>query len=84
MFENDTVSSIVDDFRNMSEQLRKKYCSLYSAQISNHLRRYFRKLASIDIYSEDDPADIHPEIFAVAKLLLETNTNQNRRKKPAE
>jgi len=41
--------------------------------ISGHLRRYFKKLARIEVYSEDDPADIHGEFVAIAKLLLEAS-----------
>jgi hypothetical protein len=55
--------------------LRKKYCTYYSAKISGHLRKYFRKLAKIDIYVEEDPADISPAFVAISKLLIEANNN---------
>jgi hypothetical protein len=65
----------VDDYKSLCEMLRKKYCTYYSAKISGHLRKYFRKLAKIDIYVEEDPADISPAFVAISKLLIEANNN---------
>ena len=33
------------------------------------------------MHCEDDPADIHPEFVAIAKLLMEANNNQVKGKK---
>lgn len=73
-FEVESIMTIADDYKTLCDQLRKNFCTYYSGKISNHLRRYFKKLAKIDIYSVDDPADIHPEFVAIAKLLLEANS----------
>jgi hypothetical protein len=38
----------------------------------------------IDPQCEDDPADIHPEFVMIAKLIIEANQNQMKKKKNAE
>lgn len=45
------------------------------------MRKYFRRLSQVDIYLEEDPADIHPEFVTIAKLLIEANNNHTKKKK---
>ena len=33
-FEADVISTVCDDFKTLVEQLRKRYCTLYSTQIN--------------------------------------------------
>lgn len=73
-FEADVIQPVCEDFKGLVEQLRKRYCTLYSSRIGRQTRRYFRALAKVS----SEPVDIHPEFVKVCTLFLEANQAQKR------
>lgn len=73
-FEADVISPVCDDFKKLVEQLRKRFCTLYSAQINRLTRSYFRQLAKVT----DEPVGVHAEFAKICKLVLEANSAQKQ------
>ena len=55
-FEQEILNGIVDSYKVLCENLRKRYCILYSCEVNKLLRKYFRDLIEV----KEEPADIHP------------------------
>ena len=60
-FETEILSPIIDDFKNLIERLRKRYCIYYSSQINRKMRLYFRELVQVT----EEPVDIQPEFLNI-------------------
>ena len=68
-FEAEVLNGVIESYKSLCEQLRKKYCTLYSGEINKLLRKYFRDLMKV----KEEPADIHPEFVKITKLIIEAN-----------
>lgn len=68
-FETEVVNPTLDDFKELIELLRKRYCTFFSALINRQTRNYIRALAK----TTGEIMDIHPEFVKVCQLLLEAN-----------
>lgn len=64
-FESEVITPASDDFKSLVEQMRKRYCTLYSAHVNRQTRRYFRSIARSAATSSSEPADIHPEFLKI-------------------
>ena len=73
-FDNDVISPVCDDFKNLVEQLRKRYCTLYSSLINRCTRKYYRCLARITT----EPVGVHPDFIKICNLFLEANASLKR------
>ena len=77
-FESETLHGVIESYKSFCEQLRRKYCILYSGEINKILRKYFKDLMKV----KEEPADIHPEFVKIAKLLIEANKSQKALQSP--
>ena len=71
-FEAEVLNGVIESYKSLCEQLRKKYCTLYSGEINKLLRKYFRDLMKV----KEEPADIHPEFVRITKFIIEANKSQ--------